>query len=145
MPDVTFTSTRFSQTPALDAINNMLGHDLAAWMRVGLIRAAFDVSEVIAEDYGYGFWVILDGSHYWISVSAVESDGLDKRSQWRIGVDYDPGCLWMLRLRRRPKPDHLPHITQAIHTVLKSDLTVHEVAWWAQGVGNDNPTPAPKT
>ncbi len=147
MPDVTFVSSRFSQIPASDAINDMLGHDLAAWLRDELRHTSFEVGEVITEDYGYGFWLILDGSHYWITSTQLEPTGFNDQPhpKWHVGVDYDPGCLFLLRLRRRPKPDHVPRIAQAIHTLLESDLAIREIAWWAEGVGNGDPTPDPPT
>lgn len=145
MPDVTFFSDRFSETPAPDAINEMLGHDLATKLRAGLIAAGFEISEVIPEDYGYGFWLVLDGSHYWITQTQYEPAGFNNQTQpkWLVGVHYDPGCLYIWRLRRRPRPGDLPRITQALHTILVSEPTINGIEWWVQDVGNGTPLSEP--
>ncbi len=95
MPDVTFFSERFSDTPAPESINEILGHDLGVWLHDYLKSRDFDVGEVIAEDYGYGFWLKLEESHYWIMQTQYEPAGFNEQPQpkWLIGIDYDPGCL----------------------------------------------------
>ena len=145
MPDVTFFSDQFSQTPRSDAINDMLGHDLAEWLRAGLAEAGFDVGEVIAEDYGYGLWVNLDGSHYWVMTTEYEPAGYEGQTQpkWLIGLHYDPGCLYVWRLRRRPDAEAVPRIAQAVHTLLASETAVSGIEWWAQDVGRGTAMTSP--
>jgi hypothetical protein len=140
MPDVTFFSDQFSTTPAPDAINEMLGHDLAAWASRGLAAAGFDVGEVIAEDYGYGFWLRLDESHYWLTGTQYETeDG----PVWLIGVHDDAGCLGGWWRRRRSRPDAPARIAQALHALLVHDDTITGITWWADGVGQGTPSAAP--
>jgi hypothetical protein len=145
MPDVTFVSDRFRQTPAPDAINEMLGRDLAAWLRAGLLDAGFEAGEVIPEDYGYGFWLVLAGSHYWITHTMYlpgESDGVEKPT-WLVGIHYDPGCLYGWWLRRRPGKGDQARIARAVHVRLKADPTIVDIQWWAQGVGSGDVSPEP--
>jgi hypothetical protein len=145
MPDVTFFSGRFSSTPAPHAINDRLGHDLAVWLQGHLKRAAFDVLEVIAEDYGFGFHVKLEGSHYWVSATQYDPAETDDHPgpTWLIGIDYDPGLLWLWRLRRRPRPNAPFEIASAVHELLANDPSISHIMWWAKGVDRGDPTPQP--
>jgi hypothetical protein len=140
MPQVTFRSDQFSSIPAPDAINDMLGKDLAEWLRDQLNAAGFETGEVIAEDYGYGFWIKQGKSHYWISHTQMESDESDLPPLWSVGVDYDPGCLWIWRLRNRPKADDQTAIAQAVHDALKGSPHISEIEWQARD-GTTSPTP----
>lgn len=130
MSDVTFTSSRFSIVPTGDAINYMCGRDLAEWLSAALAARGFDVGEVIAEDYGYGFWLKLHGAHYWLSHSQVETDdAMNGQPVWRVGVDYDPGCLWFWRLRARPEPGDKQEIVRAVHAVLEAAADIQHIEW----------------
>ena len=129
MPSVIFTSARFSLDPAPDAINAMLGSDLAAWLRAGLAAEGYEVGEVIAEDYGYGFWLKLNASHYWITCGRYEPETERSQPTWMVGVDYDPGCLWLWRLRSRPHPGGETAIARAVHDLLKSAPDIDHIEW----------------
>jgi|GEM_PF-5475704 len=133
MSDVTFYSARFSHTPAPDAINEMLGRDLAEWLRDNLTD--FEVGEIIAEDYGYGFWLILEKSHYWITCTEYEPPENDTPSRWLVGIHYDPGCFYLRRLRNRPNPDAIPSIAKAIHELIANDDSISKIEWWSEDVG----------
>lgn len=147
MPDVTFFSDQFSQTPSPDAINETLGHDLAAWLHAGLAEAGFEVSEVITEDYdyGFGFWLETDGSHYWLTQTQYEPAGYNDQAQpkWLVGIHDDPGCLFIRRARRRPNPQDVPRIAQAVHLRLLSEPAISGIQWWAEDVGSGTPTSEP--
>lgn len=129
---VTFTSATFSLNPLPDAINDVLGHDLAEWLRGGLVAHSFDADAVIAEDYGYGFHVRLNRAYYWITASQVEPEAEDAAPQWRVGIEADPGCLGMWRLSARPAPDDKLKIARAIHVVLLTDSSLTGIEWWTQ-------------
>ncbi len=143
MPHVTFRSDRFTNTPAPDAINEMLGQDVAEWLRAGLQAAGFEVGEVIAEDYGYGFWLQRGGAHYWISQSQYEPPEEALPAKWLVGIDYDPGCLWVWRLRQRPDPLNPILIAHAVHDLLKQDAHIHQLEWHMRDGRQDTPTPEP--
>ncbi|MBL8166276.1 MAG: hypothetical protein JNJ61_30105 [Anaerolineae bacterium] len=143
MPMVTFRSARFSSTPTPDAINEMLGKDLGEWLRAALADQEFEVGEVIAEDYGYGFWLRLNGAHYWIMQTQYEPATPDMPPTWLVGIDYDPGCLGLWWLRARPKPNDRRLIARALHAVLASDARLEAVQWWPQDVQRGTPQPTP--
>ncbi len=138
---VTFTSTTFSLNPLPDAINNVLGHDLAAWLAAGLLARGFDADTVIGEDYGYGFHLRLERAYYWITASQVEPEAEDAAPQWRVGIDADPGCLGMWRLRARPAPDDKRKIARAIHALLLTDPSITGIEWWTRDGQHGTPTP----
>lgn len=142
MPHVTFRSSQFSSTPAPDAINAMLGKDLAQWLRNQLAAAGFETGDVIAEDYGYGFWLTLHDAHYWISHAQYEPSEMDKAPVWSVSMDNDPGCLWMWRLRQRPQPGDLLVIARAMQDCLTANPHVSEVQWWMPD-GSSSPAPPP--
>ena len=92
-----------------------------------------------------GFWLEIEGSHYWITQTQYEPAGFARHAQptWLVGIHYDPGCLYVWRLRRRPRPGDLPRIAQAVHALLVSEPTINGIQWWAQDVGNGTPSSVP--
>jgi hypothetical protein len=129
MPQVTFRSDQFSSTPAPGAINDMLGKDLAEWLQDELKAAGFETGEVIAEDYGYGFWIERHRSHYWITHTQLEPSENELPPLWSVGIDYDPGCLWIWRLRARPQADDQTAIALAVHDILKANPHISDIQW----------------
>jgi hypothetical protein len=129
MPHVTFRSDQFSSTPAPDAINDMLGRDLAEWLRDQLSAAGFETGEVIAEDYGCGFHIQRSKSYYWISCTQMEPAEGGQMPLWSAGMDFDPGCLWLWRLRARPQADDQTAIVQAVHQALYANPRISEIEW----------------
>lgn len=140
MPHITFRSDQFSSTPAPDAINDMLGRDLAEWLRDHLNEAGFETGEVIAEDYGYGFHIQRSRAHYWISCTQMEPAEGSQMPLWSVGMDFDPGCLWLWRLRARPQADDQAAIVRAVHGILKAAPHIREIAWQARD-GTVSPEP----
>ena len=145
VPSVTFLTDQFSDTPASDSINDMLGKDLGEWLRAELEASGFEVGEVIAEDYGYGFWLERNDSHYWITQTQLEPAGYEGQPlpKWLIGVDNDPGCFWVWRLRTRPQPTDRAAIAQAIDTILKANAEIINLEWWSNDVYKGDPASSP--
>jgi hypothetical protein len=79
------------------------GEDFAAWLRQELasrVGPEFELSDVIQEDYGWGFWVSGDHDRFWIALSYV-GDGPQKGPvQWVISVKDEPNISRRL-LRHR--------------------------------------------
>lgn len=142
---VTFYSATYSLTPLPDAINDVLGHDLAAWLRAGLLERGYEATPVIGEDYGHGFHLRLHRAYYWISVVAYEPPEHEGRAEprWLVGIDLDPGCLWIWRLKARPQPGDKQAIARAIRALLVGEPGITRIEWWAQAVGQGTPTAEP--
>jgi len=143
---VTFYSDRFSTTPLPDAINDVLGHDLAAWLLDGLRARGYDADDVIGEDYGYGFWLRLEQSHIWINTTQYEPPGYEGHvhSRWLVDISTDAGCLWLYRPRRKSlTPERLRALAQDVHARLLTDSSIEGIEWWAQDVRVGTLTPEP--
>ena len=140
MSQVTLRSDQFSSVPAPDAINDMLGKDLAEWLRDQLNVAGFEIGDVIAEDYGYGFWIKRGQSHYWITQSQMEPAENELPPLWSVGIDYDPGCLWVWLLRARPKASDQAAIAQAVQAALKGNPRISAIEWQRRDC-TTSPTP----
>ena len=138
---VTFYSATYSLTPLPDATNDVLGHDLAGWLRAGLVERGYDATPVIGEDYGYGFHLRLNRAYYWISVSLA--DGETDPPQWGVSLDFDPGCFWIWRFKARPQPGDKQAIARSIHALLVGEPGITRVEWWRQAVGQGTPTAEP--
>ncbi|MDX2163729.1 MAG: hypothetical protein SF162_20600 [bacterium] len=145
MPVVTFFSTRFTRIPLPDAINDVLGHDLAAWLHDAMQTQGYDVDDVIGEDYGYGFWLRLNKRHYWFTTGELEPPGFNGQaeSRWLVSLADDPGCFWVYRLRARHSPAEQAALARALHAILQTDPSISGIAWWAQDVYRGTPTAEP--
>jgi hypothetical protein len=62
---------------------------LRALMVQRRIFAGAEISDIIREDYGSGFWINLGQDSYWVSVGSTNPDEDDENLL--IGIDYDPG------------------------------------------------------
>jgi hypothetical protein len=142
---VSFYANRFSDVPAPDAINEMPGKDLAEWLQKELTRQGFDTGEIIAEDYGFGFWTTLNNAAYWTAVNQIEAPDSDNdfRARWLIQPVYDPGCCWMNWFRKRPDPNDLYQIAEAIHDTLTNAAQIEQVEWWQDDVYQGEPQSVP--
>ena len=136
MQIATFYSDRFTQTPLPDAINDVLGHDLMAWLLAGLRARGYDADDVIGEDYGYGFWLRIEASQFWVHAGQyAPPDEREPLVQWLIGITDDPGCLWIHRLRTRPSPERQRQLARDIHALLRGEPAITRIEWWARDIG----------
>jgi hypothetical protein len=97
------------------------GEDFAAWLKQELllhVDGAFDLSETIQEDYGWGFWAPRRGDRFWIALSYVGDGPQSESAQWIISVTYDPGFNLVKRLfhshRREAREQLITRIKQVI-------------------------------
>jgi hypothetical protein len=70
------------------------GEDFAGWLKeqiAVLEGAGFRFSEIIQEDYGWGFWAWHGREPFWVALSYVGDGPQDAPAQWVISVNYDPG------------------------------------------------------
>ncbi len=105
------------------------GEDFAAWLKqqlAPLTSSGFSFSEIIQEDYGWGFWARHSKVPYWVALSYVGDGPQEADAQWVISVDYDPGLNLIKRLFHRPDRQTLKslraHIKEAI--VLNSAIRI---------------------
>jgi hypothetical protein len=142
---VTFWSTQFeNKTPKAHFINDRcFGEDVASWLRTRLDGQGFTLSEVIQEDYGWGFWADINGDPYWTFVGVMDDSIGKQKAEWLMGIIYDPGLNIVRRLLRKPRSaDHLA-LCLAIDEVLQGNDGVSEVQWWHEP-GAGSPTAHPE-
>lgn len=142
MKMVTFYSDRFSQTPLPNAINDVLGHDLADWLLTRFRERGYSTGDVIGEDYGYGFWLNVKPIPFWINMGQYEPPGFEGHPlpRWLVSIDEDAGCLWVFRLRKRDPAAPL-RIAQDLHAILLTEPSIQQIEWWAHDVRSGTPTP----
>lgn len=97
------------------------GEDFAAWLKeqiAALESSGFKFSEIIQEDYGWGFWAWHGREPFWVALSYVGDGPQEAPAQWVISVNYDPGLNLLKRLVHRPDRGALQqlrdHVRQAV-------------------------------
>jgi|ERR1700683_3674457 hypothetical protein len=81
------------------------GEDFAAWLKQQLSPLAdsgFTFSELIQEDYGWGFWTSHGRDRYWLAISYVGNGPQEPPAQWVVSVIYEPGLNPIKRLFYKP-------------------------------------------
>lgn len=81
------------------------GEDFAAWLKehvAGLEDHGFRFSEIIQEDYGWGFWVWHGKDPFWVALSYVGDGPQETPAQWVILASYDPRLNLLKRLFHKP-------------------------------------------
>src|SRR5262249_42902225 len=81
------------------------GEDFAAWLKheiAPLKDAGFEFSELIQEDYGWGFWARHGETPFWVAVGNCDASSPDTPAEWVVMVAYDPGLNLIKRLFHRP-------------------------------------------
>jgi hypothetical protein len=82
-----------------------LGEDFAAWLKkqiAALEGYGFRLSEIIQEDYGWGFWASHRKDPFWVALSYLGDGPQEAPAQWIISVTYDPGLNLLRRLLHKP-------------------------------------------
>jgi hypothetical protein len=99
------------------------GEDFAAWLKgqlSPLVGSDFNLSKIIQEDYGWGFWASHGKDPFWVALSYVGVGPQEAPAQWVISVNYDPGLNLIKRFFH--KPDHRAlqrlrdHVRQAVNS-----------------------------
>jgi hypothetical protein len=97
------------------------GEDFAAWLRnqiSPLAASGFNLSKIIQEDYGWGFWARHGKDPFWVALSYVGNGPQEAPAQWVISVNYDPGLNLIKRLFHKPDRQALQqlrdHVLQAV-------------------------------
>jgi hypothetical protein len=81
------------------------GEEFAAWLKdqlSPLANSGFNLSKLIQEDYGWGFWARYGKDSYWVALSYLADGPQESPAQWVISVNYDPGLNPIRRLFHKP-------------------------------------------
>jgi hypothetical protein len=100
------------------------GEDFAAWLKeeiAPLESSGFSFSEIIQEDYGWGFWAWRGGDPFWVALSYVGNGQQEAPAQWVILVDYDPGLNLLKRLFHRPDLKVLEQLRDQVRQAVESN------------------------
>jgi len=109
------------------------GEDFAAWLRseiASLSAVGFELSDIIQEDWGWGFWARYGRTPFWIGLG-IEDESLDAPDQparWLLFIEYDPGLNVFKRLFHRPDARAYSHLRDAIWQALRSNRGIRVVS-----------------
>jgi hypothetical protein len=97
------------------------GEDFAAWLKQELSRRIggdFQLSEIIQEDWGWGFWARHSNDPFWIGIGYVAEVEPNGSAQWGVFVEFDYGLNIFKRVFHRPDPSALATLETRIREVL---------------------------
>src|SRR5262249_37931390 len=100
------------------------GEDFAAWLKQNLsslVDSGFKFSEIIQEDYGWGFWVSRGKDRFWTALSYVGDGPQEPPARWVISINYDPGLNLIKRLFHKPDQQAFQTLWDHVRHSLTSD------------------------
>jgi hypothetical protein len=103
------------------------GEDFATWLKQELVRLGdlgFNLSEMVQEDYGWGFWALHGKDRFWLAVSYVGDGPQEAPAQWVVSVNYDPGLNLVERVFRQPDRQAFGQLRDHIWQILKSNNAI---------------------
>ena len=106
------------------------GEDFAAWMKSELARfpdLAFEFSELIQEDYGWGLWASRGKDRFWLALSYVGSGPQEGPVPWIISVNDDPGLNIMKRLFHKHDEQALGQLRDRVRQILTSNGAIRVI------------------
>lgn len=106
------------------------GEDFAAWLKQELLRVAglgFEFSELIQEDYGWGFWASRAKDRFWIAFSYVGDGPQDVPAQWVISVSNDPGLNLVKRVFHKPDREAFQQLRDRVWQAVTSNTGIRIV------------------
>jgi len=107
------------------------GEDFAAWLKEELspLRdTGFSLSEIIQEDYGWGFWAWHGKDPFWVALSYVGSEPQETPAQWVISVNYDPGLNLIKRVFHKPDWQALQSLREHVRQAVTSNSAMKVAA-----------------
>ena len=108
------------------------GEDFAAWLRSELSPltvSGFTFSQIIQEDYGWGFWAHFGKDPLWIAFSYVGEGPQETPAEWVVSLTYDPGLNLFKRLFHRPDAQAFARLRDQIWQILKSNHGINTTAY----------------
>jgi hypothetical protein len=106
------------------------GEDFAAWLKreiSPLADSGFKLSEIIQEDYGWGFWAWHGRDPFWVAISYAGDGPQLPPAQWVISVDFDPGLNVIKRVFHKPDRQALELLRGRLLQVLTSKAAIRIV------------------
>lgn len=103
------------------------GEDFAAWLKERIAApegAGFRFSEIIQEDYGWGFWAWHGKEPFWVALSYVGEGPQEAPAQWVISVNYDPGLNLLKSLVHRPDRRALQQLRDHVRQAVASNAAI---------------------
>jgi hypothetical protein len=100
------------------------GEDFAAWLKQELLHSAdlgFELSEIVQEDYGWGFWASRGRDSFWVALSYVGDGPQEPPAQWVISVNYDAKLNLFKRLFQKPDSKAFTQLRDRVLQVLRSN------------------------
>jgi len=107
------------------------GEDFAAWLKeqvAPLEGCSFKFSEIVQEDYGWGFWARRGKDPFWVALSYVGDGPQEAPAQWVISVNYDPGLSPLKRLFHKPDRAAWEQLRDHVRQVLSSKAAIKIVS-----------------
>jgi hypothetical protein len=106
------------------------GEDFAAWLKKeisSLADSRFTFSEIIQEDYGWGFWAWHGKDQFWVAISYVGDGPQEPPAQWVISANYDPGLNLIRRIFHKPDRQALEQLRGRFLQALTSTTAIRIV------------------
>jgi len=106
------------------------GEDFAGWLKQEvspIANSGFVFSELIQEDYGWGFWATHGKDPFWVALSYVGDGPQEPPAQWVITVAYDPGLNVIKRLVHRPDARAFAELRDRVWEVLRTNSAIRIV------------------
>ena len=106
------------------------GEDFAAWLREELIRklgTEYQLSHIIQEDWGWGFWARKGKDPFGIGVGHVSDDRQKSPARWIIFWDCDYGLNLFKRIFYSFDEAALAHLQVKVGEVLESNAAIRVI------------------
>jgi hypothetical protein len=82
------------------------------------------LSKVIQEDHGSGFWASRGKDRFWVALSYVGDGPQEMPAQWVISVTYDPGLNLVKRMFHKPDPQALERLRNRVRQIMTSNSAI---------------------
>ena len=106
------------------------GEDFAVWLKEQLsplLDSGFNLSKIVQEDYGWGFWAWHGKDPFWVALSYVGDGPQEAPAQWVISVNYDPGLSLLKRLFHKPDRQALQILRDHVSLAVSSNAAIRIV------------------
>ncbi len=106
------------------------GEDFAVWLKgelSPLTDSGFIFSDIIQEDYGWGFWASHGKNPFWVALPYVGEGPQEAPAQWVISVTYDTGLNLFLRWFHKPNAQAFTQLRDRIWQKISSNSSIRTI------------------